>query len=563
MSASILMILTIVSLSAAYLIYGRRLAHKYELDAKRPTPAHAKRDGVDYVPAKAPVLLGHHFASIAGAAPIIGPVVAVAFGWLPVLLWILIGSIFMGGPHDLSALVASIRHGGKTMGEVIEEHIGMTGKRLFLAFAWSLLVLVIAVFAHAVANVFVKEPSTATSSFLFIAVAILFGMSVYRYNAPLWLSSIIGVALLAGCIAAGLRFPISLPMNTWIVLLFVYVFFASVMPVWILLQPRDYLCSFLLYAVIIMGVVGIFAASPKVELPVLTAFNVPGTGYLFPILFVTVACGAISGFHSLVSAGTTARQLNKETDARPVAFGSMLIEGLLAVIALIAAATMARADYGQLMGPGGGGAIAVFSRGIGGFMAHLGIPERAGTTFAALAISAFALTTLDTATRLGRFMFQEFFESNGRRRMSPGNNSTDEMRAMRYGVRLLSGNRYVGTVATIAAAAFLAFTGTRDKLWPLFGSANQLLASLTLLAVTVWLARLGKSTTFVRIPMVFMFCVTLTALGLLVYQNITERNITLIVISLLLLGVAVTLVVKAMQSLRQIAPSLKTAGSPM
>jgi carbon starvation protein len=549
MPASLLMILAIVSLSIAYLVYGRYLARKYELDSKRPTPAHAKRDGVDYVPAKTPVLLGHHFASIAGAAPIIGPVVAAAFGWLPVLLWILIGSIFMGGPHDISALVASIRHGGKTMGEVIEEHIGKSGKRLFLAFAWSLIVLVIAVFAHAVANVFVKEPSTATSSFLFIVVALLFGMSVYRYNAPLWLSSIIGVALLAGCIAVGLRFPISLSMNTWKVLLFVYVFFASVMPVWILLQPRDYLCSFLLYAVIILGVVGVFAANPQIELPALTAFNVPGSGYLFPILFVTVACGAISGFHSLVSAGTTAKQLNRETDAKPVAFGSMLIEGLLAVIALITAATMAQASYGELMAPGGGGAIAVFSRGIGSFVTHLGIPERAGTTFAALAISAFALTTLDTATRLGRFMFQEFFESDTQ-------GAPDTMRS-----RLLSGNRYAGTLATIAAAGFLAFTGTRDKLWPLFGSANQLLASLTLLAVTVWLTKLGKSTTFVKIPMIFMFCVTLTALGMLAYKNIADRNIPLIVVSLLLLGVAVTLVGKAVQSLRQIAPPIGAAGS--
>lgn len=540
MPASVILIVALVSLSVAYMTYGRRLARKYELDPNRPTPAHTKRDGVDYVPAKAAVLMGHHFASIAGAAPIIGPIVAAAFGWVPVLLWILIGSILMGGVHDFSALIASIRHGGKTMGEVIEEYVGTTGKRLFLAFAWSLIVLVIAVFTHAVANVFVKEPSTATSSFLFIIVAILFGMSVYRLNAPLWLSSIVGVALLVGCIALGLRFPIALPGNAWKILLFVYVFFASVTPVWILLQPRDYLCSFLLYAIIIAGTVGIFAANPRIESPALTAFNVEGVGYLFPILFVTVACGAISGFHSLVSAGTTAKQLNKETDARPVAYGSMLIEGLLAVMALITAATITRGKFGELMGPGGGGAIAVFSGGIGSFMAHLGIPEKAGATFAALAISAFALTTLDTATRLGRFMFQEFFESKGKQ-------------------TVLTTNRYVGTLVTVMVAAFLTFTGTRDTLWPLFGSANQLLASLTLLAVTIWLARLGKSTTFVKIPMVFMFCVTVTALCILVYNNIASRNITLIVMSLLLLAVALTLIGKAMHSLRQVAQPLATS----
>jgi len=540
MSASVILVVAFVSLSMGYVIYGRHLAKKYGLDASRKTPAHTKRDGVDYVPAKAPVLMGHHFASIAGAAPIIGPVVAAVFGWVPVLLWVLIGSIFMGGAHDLSALVASIRHEGKTMGEVIEEHIGMTGKRLFLAFAWSLLVLVIAVFAHAVANVFVKEPSTATSSFLFIAVALLFGMSVYRYNAPLWLSSIIGVALLVGCIAVGVRYPLALPANTWKILLFVYVFIASVTPVWILLQPRDYLCSFLLYAVIIVGMAGIFAANPQIESPALTAFNVEGIGYMFPILFVTVACGAISGFHSLVSAGTTARQLNKETDAKPVAYGSMMIEGLLAVMALITAVTIAKGRYGELMGPEGGGPIAVFSGGIGSFVAHLHIPEKAGTTFAALAISAFALTTLDTATRLGRFMFQEFFEGTGKK-------------------TVLSTNRYIGTLATIVVAALLAFTGTRDTLWPLFGSANQLLASLTLLAITVWLAKLGKKTTFVTIPMVFMFCVTVTALCILLYKNIRGENVPMIVMSLILLGVAVTLIVKAVTSLKQTARPAQTA----
>lgn len=483
--------------------------------------------------------MGHHFASIAGAAPIIGPIVAAVFGWVPVLLWILIGSIFLGGVHDFSALVASVRHGGKTIGEVIEEHVGKAGKRLFLAFAWFLVVLVIAVFAHAVANVFVKEPATATASFLFIIVALVFGMSVYRYKAPLWVSSIVGVALLVGCVAVGIRYPIELSYNTWKLVLFVYVFFAAVAPVWILLQPRDYLCSFLLYALLVGGVIGIFAANPEMTSPAFTAFNVEGKGFLFPILFVTVACGAISGFHSLVSAGTTAKQLNKETDAKPIGYGSMLIEGLLAVIALITATTILKSDYTSLMGEGG--PIAVFSSGIGSFVSHIGVPEKAGVTFAALAISAFALTTLDTATRLGRFMFEEFFEGIGPQ-------------------AILSKNRYVGTMATIAVAMLFTFTGTRAALWPLFGSANQLLASLTLLAITVWLTKLGKRTEFVRYPMYFMFCVTLTALGFMVYDNICAGNITLIVISVLLLGVAVTLVGKAAGSLKKIG-SVSKAGT--
>ena len=542
MSASILMVATLVSLLMGYVFYGRYLSRRYGLDPHRETPAHTKRDGVDYVPTKAPVLLGHHFASIAGAAPIIGPIVAAVFGWVPVLMWIIIGSIFLGGVHDLSALVASVRHGGKTIGEVIEEHVGTSGKRLFLAFAWSLVTLVIAVFAHAVANVFVKEPATATASLLFIMVAIVFGMSVYRFNAPLWLSSVIGVALLAGCVALGLRFPLVLSSdpafacNAWKIVLFVYVFFAAVAPVWVLLQPRDYLSSFLLYVILIAGVAGIFAAGPKMESPAFTAFSVEGKGMLFPILFVTVACGAISGFHSLVSAGTTAKQLNKETDAKPIAYGSMLIEGLLAVIALITATTILRGRYDELMAEGGGGPIAVFSGGIGSFVAHLGIPEKAGVTFAALAISAFALTSLDTATRLGRFMFQEFFEGMGKQ-------------------TLLSRNRYIGTAVTIAVAALLTFSGTQSRLWPLFGSANQLLASLTLLAVTVWLAKLGKKNRIVKYPMYFMFCVTLTALCLMVHKNYqaATRNVPLLVFSVILLGVAVTLGFKARASLREIA----------
>ena len=537
MSASILIVVAIGCLSAGYLVYGRFLARKYGLDAKRETPAHTKRDGVDYVPTKAPVLMGHHFASIAGAAPIIGPIVAAVFGWVPVLLWILIGSIFLGGVHDFSALVASIRHGGKTIGEVIEEHVGKAGKRLFLAFAWFLLVLVIAVFAHAVANVFVKEPATATASFLFIIVALVFGMSVYRYKTPLWLSSIIGIALLVGCIAVGTRYPIELSYNAWKLVLFVYVFFAAVAPVWVLLQPRDYLCSFLLYALLVGGVIGIFVANPEMTSPAFTTFNVEGKGFLFPILFVTVACGAISGFHSLVSAGTTAKQLNKETDAKPIGYGSMLIEGLLAVIALITATTILKSDYTSLMGEGG--PIAVFSSGIGSFISHIGVPEKTGVTFAALAISAFALTTLDTATRLGRFMFEEFFEGIGPQ-------------------AILSKNRYVGTIATIAVAMLFTFTGTRAALWPLFGSANQLLASLTLLAITVWLTKLGKRTEFVRYPMYFMFCVTLTALGFMVYNNIRAGNITLIVTSVLLLVVAVTLVGKAAGSLKKIGSVSET-----
>ena len=563
MSASALIVVAIVLFVGGYFIYGRYLSRLFGLDPKRKTPAHEKQDGVDYVPTKLPVLMGHHFASIAGAAPIIGPILAVIYGWVPVFIWVVLGSIFLGGVHDFSALVASIRHGGKTIGEVIEDHVGRTGKRLFLAFAWCLVVLVIAAFADAVSNVFTSQPATATSSFLFIIVAVLFGLCVYRFKAPLWISSIIGVALLVGCIGLGLKYEMDMvkllsptaveqtegqdstaaeaaasdealadrAKKNWKLILFVYVFFAAVMPVWVLLQPRDYLSSFLLYALLIAGVVGIFAANPKIEYSAFTSFQVEGKGMLFPMLFVMVACGAISGFHSLVSAGTTAKQLDKETHAKPIAYGSMLIEGLLAVIALITATTIAQSSYGNLLASGG--PINVFSSGIARFVSHMHVSEDVGKTFAALAISAFALTTLDTATRLGRFMFQEFFEGMGQ------NN-------------ILAKNRYIGTVITIAAAAALSLSRGKATIWPLFGSANQLLASLSLLAITVWLTKEGKKSHIVKIPMVFMFMVALSALSIMVHKNITaaEKEWPLIIISILLLGVGIALIINAWSSLK-------------
>jgi len=422
MSAAVLLGIALIGLLLGYIFYGRFVARRFKLNPDNPTPAYSKNDGVDFVPAKSPVLMGHHFASIAGAAPILGPIIAAVFGWIPVALWILAGSIFLGGAHDLSSLVASIRHGGKTIGEVVEEHIGRSGKRLFLIFGWSVLVLIIATFANAISNVFVKEPATASSSFLFIVIAVVFGLSIYRLKTPLLISSIVGVALLVGCIFIGIRFPIVLDGSWWLIILFSYVFVASIVPVWVLLQPRDYLSSFLLYGILLAGVAGIFAANPEIHFPAFGSLHDAKLGYIFPILFVTVACGAISGFHSLVSSGTTSKQLNKETDAKPVAYGSMLIEALLAVIALITVITIAQSDYVEGMKTGG--PIGLFSAGIGNFVSEFGIPLEAGVTFAALAISAFALTTLDTATRLGRFMFQEIFENSKRLKFLNNHQST-------------------------------------------------------------------------------------------------------------------------------------------
>ncbi|MFC1545475.1 carbon starvation protein A, partial [Gemmatimonadota bacterium] len=406
MNAALLLLLALIALLAGYLFYGRFLTRKLGIDPERITPAHTREDGVDYVPARAPVLFGHHFASIAGAAPIIGPVTAAVFGWVPVLLWVLIGSIFLGGTHDMSSLVASIRHRGNSIGEIIEENIGITGKTFFLIFALATLILVIAVFAAIVARTFTENPAAASSSILFILLAVAFGQVLHRMKLPLGASTLVGVILLFLCVWLGLEFPLQAGGTLWIWLLMGYIFIASITPVWALLQPRDYLNSFLLFALLGGAVVGIVVQQPVIRLPAFTGFSNDQLGFIFPVLFVTVACGAISGFHSLVASGTTAKQLNTERDARIVGYGGMLTEGLLAVVALATAAVLTSGDYAARFAAG---PITVFSEGIGGFASSLGIDPVVGTSFAALAVSAFALTTLDTGTRLGRYAFSELF----------------------------------------------------------------------------------------------------------------------------------------------------------
>ncbi len=496
MSAVILLVIASVLFVIGYIFYGGYLAKKLGIDPKQATPAHTMRDDVDYVPAKAPVLLGHHFASIAGAGPIVGPITAAVFGWVPVFLWIVLGSIFIGAVHDLTSIVASIRHKGQSIGVVIDQQIGRRGKQLFLIFAWCTLVLVVAAFTILVADTFIKNPPVGTASTLFILLAILFGLSIYRMNAPLGIATIIGVVLLLFCVWMGFQLPITLSSQVWTWILLVYIFAASVLPVWLLLQPRDYLNSFLLYMVLVGAFIGILLKNPTITMPAFIAFNDHELGFLFPILFVTVACGAISGFHSLVGSGTTAKQLNRETDAKPVGYGGMLIEGVLAVIALITVATIIGGNFR-------GNPIKIFAEGVGSFVATLGIPSQVGVTFAALALSAFALTSLDTATRLGRFAFQEFFRSE-----QPSSWQT------------VLTNRYVATFFTVLPGGILAFSGSYKAIWPIFGSANQMLAALALLAGSVWLANKGQKNGFLRYPMYFMFAVTLTALVILVYHKI-------------------------------------------
>ncbi|MDC7223199.1 MAG: carbon starvation protein A [Spirochaetales bacterium] len=521
MNSLVIVLIAIAAFVVAYIGYGGWLCKKWGIDNKRETPAHAKEDGVDYVPASKGVVLGHHFASIAGAGPITGPIAAAMFGWVPVLLWIIIGSIFFGGVHDFGALVASIRHDGKSIGEIIEKNIGSRGKRLFALFAWLTLILVVAAFLNIVAATFASTPQAATASVLFMGVAILFGFGVYRRGLNLAVSSIIGVALLGGCIYLGMLFPLTLSAQVWMWILLAYIFVASVTPVWILLQPRDYLNSFLLFAMIGGAVIGLLFARPHMNgdfVPAFAGFNVKGS-FMFPILFVTVACGAISGFHSLVGSGTSSKMVDQEKDAKMIGYGGMLIEGVLAVIALVAIGAVGMQE---------GGAIPTFSVGVATFMSSFGLSMDVGVPFIALAISAFALTSLDTATRLARFIFQEFWSMEGKK---------EEEKPVK---KVLS-NMYVATAISVAIGGFLGFSDWRT-IWPIFGSANQLLAALALLAIGAWLAKSGRNNIMVKIPMIFMFLVTLTALVFVAKNNLAAGNYILVGFAVALFILALVLI---------------------
>ena len=482
-------------------------------------------DGVDYVPAKAPILMGHHFSSIAGAGPITGPIGAAMFGWLPVTLWVLIGGIFFGGVHDFGALFASIRHQGKSIGEIISLNMSKRAKQLFIIFSYLTLILVVAAFAAIVASTFgatykdgvldmaasATKASVAMVSIMFILIAIVFGFAVYRRHTPMVISSILGVGAIVLCMSIGMNFhPFYFSMNTWMILVGIYITIASVTPVWILLQPRDYLSSFLLYAMLIVAVIGIVGAHPTIDEKVFPAFagftinNANGTQFLFPILFTTVACGAISGFHSLVSSGTTSKQLDKESDAKPIAYGGMLLECVLAIITLCAI------GYARVTGHTHG-ATDIFAGGIAAMVAA--IPGFEGLknimyTLLVLTYSAFCLTSLDTATRLARFMFQEFW-------LEPGENPKD----VKDGFRKLMVNPYFATIITVILGISLGMGGFA-KIWGLFGAANQLLAAIGLLAVAAWLGNAGKNNKMFLFPMSFMLLVTICSLSLIVKNQI-------------------------------------------
>lgn len=557
MSALLLIILAIVIFVVAYLTYGRYLAKTWGLDPSKKTPAYELEDGVDYCPAKTPVLMGHHFSSIAGAGPINGPIQAAFFGWVPCFLWIVIGGIFFGAVQDFGALFVSIRHEGKSLGEVIEDNIGHRTRILFTVFAWLVLLLVIAAFGDIVANSFIgashggsaSNGSVATASLLFIPLAIGFGFLVYRKNAPMAVATVLGVVLLAACVAIGLVCPLDLPKNFWIGFVFVYIIIASVTPVWILLQPRDYLSSFLLYFMMAAAVIGIIGAtivnpaSTTFQTPAFTGFAVNGN-FLFPTLFITIACGAISGFHSLVGSGTTAKQLNSEKDAQPIAYGGMLIECALAIISLCAVGYIwSSYSAGETVVP-----TAVFATGISKMLGS--IPGLAGTekiayTLLVLTVSVFCLTSLDTATRLARYMFQEFW-------LEPGETYKDVT-----GYKKVLTNPFVATLITVVLGIGLGITGYAN-IWPLFGAANQLLAALGLLAVATWLGKAGKNNKMFYIPMAFMLIVTITSLCFTIKSNVlgvmaggegTTWCLVRAVIAVLLVALAIVLAVDGVKTM--------------
>lgn len=549
MSATFILVASMLLLFGAYHSWGSFVARRLSVNPKNKVPAYEQRDGIDFEPAPAAIVLGHHFASIAGAGPIVGPIIAAAFGWLPALLWILVGSVFLGAVHDFTSLVASLRHQGRSVGELIEEYVGRRGKTLFLIFALATLVLVIAVFTDAVVQTFLAEPRVASSSFFFIVAAVIFGLTTKKTQMSLSVATLFGLVLLLTSLVAGFSFPISIqeftigsttisPTVLWVALLMVYVSIAAVAPVWVLLQPRDYLNSFLLYGMMIAAILGIIFARPTLQADAFVGFEVEGVGRMFPLLFVTVACGAISGFHSLVASGTTSKQLESEGDAKFVGYGAMMIEAVLAVIALISVATLSQADYMVARA----NPIHAFATGIGTMMTHIGLPFEYGGPFIALTVSAFALTTLDTCTRLARFLLQELLGSE---------------RLQSQPAKLIRSNRYVSTLLVAAVGGAFAFSGTSSELWPVFGSANQLLAALALLAVATWLAKRRVKNRFVVVPMFFMYAVTVVALGELIYSNALPSSDGST--NWLLAGVSLSLLLLSLELLRQALRVLKPA----
>lgn len=520
MNGLTMMILAVVVLGGAYLIYGRYLAKKWGINPDSKTPAYEMEDGVDYVPADTNVVFGHQFASIAGAGPINGPIQAAMFGWLPVMLWILLGGVFFGAVQDFASMYASVKNKGRSIGYIIELYIGKLGKRLFLLFTWLFSILVVAAFADIVAGTFngfdangatvTANGAVATTSLLFIVFAVGLGFYLKYTRFPKMLNTLFAIALLVLAVGLGLVFPIYVPQSAWLIFVFIYVIIACVTPVWALLQPRDYLNSYLLIAMIVGSVLGICVYNPSMNLPSFTAFKLTAANgsvsYLFPALFVTIACGAVSGFHSLVASGTASKQIKNEKNMLPVSFGAMLLESLLAITALIAAGFVATQE-----GLPAGTPPQLFAQAISIFLTSLGLPESVCYTLITLAISAFALTSLDSVARVGRIAFQEFFTDDS---IAPEDQSP---------LNKVLTNKYFATILTLVLCYALSRAGYAS-IWPLFGSANQLLSALALIACAVFLKKTKRQGAMLWGPMVIMLGVTFTALALKITELVTALS---------------------------------------
>lgn len=551
MSGITMMVIALVVLGGAYLLYGRYLEKTWGIDPNAKTPAYEMADGVDYVPADTNVVFGHQFASIAGAGPINGPIQAAMFGWLPVLLWILIGGVFFGAVQDFSAMYASVKNKGRTIGYIIEEYIGKLGKKLFLAFCWLFCILVVAAFADVVAGTFngfaVTEGVTtqieangavATTSMLFILEAVVLGMILKFGKLNKWVNTGIAIAMLVAAVAVGLACPVYIARSSWHIIIFIYVLIASVAPVWSLLQPRDYLNSYLLIFMIAAAVIGVFVANPSCNLNAFNGFQVNGQ-YLFPMLFVTIACGAVSGFHSLVSSGTASKQIKSEKNMLPVSFGAMLMESMLAIIALIAVASFAE---GEAAAAGLTTQPQIFAGAIANFLTAAGLSYELVFTLINLAVSAFALTSLDSVARVGRLSFQEFFQE-------------DEEKEPSAFIRLMT-DKYFSTVLTLVLAYLLAKVGYAE-IWPLFGSANQLLSVLALVACAVFLKKTKRQGVMLWLPMFFMMAVTFTALTMTIVKlssafvttGLSLGNTLQLVFAVLLLLLGVIVAVQGIKKL--------------
>ena len=507
MNGLVIVLIAIVVLGAGYLLYGRWLASKWGLDPKAKTPAYTHEDGQDYVPSSKLTVFAHQFSSIAGAGAVTGPILASVFGWVPVLLWLLIGGLFFGAVQDFGALYASVKNEGKSMGMIIEKYIGRTGRKLFMLFCWLFTLLVMAAFTDMVAGTFVGKgvegmtkatgyanSAAASISMLFIVVAIIFGLIQKKVGKMKeWVRAVVAIALLVVMFIIGMKLPMYATKSTWIYIVMAYLFLASVMPMWLLMEPRDYMTTFMLLGMIIGAVVGVIAEHPTMKLNAFSGFNVDGS-YLFPTLFVTIACGAVSGFHSLVSSGTSSKTISNEKDMPMVGYGAMVVESLLGVIALVVVGAVAVNGTKPEGTP-----FSIFSTGVAGFFEKFGIPVQVATVFMTMCVSALALTSLDSVARIGRMSFQELFYGD-----------TTDTSKMPGWQKVLT-NKYFATIITLFFG-YLLTLGGYNNIWPLFGSANQLLAALVLIALAVFLKTTGRTGWTLYIPMFVMLAVTFTAL---------------------------------------------------